>query len=198
MSRTREVTQEQPEYLDIDRELPQPNDRAEPSREQASNAPARAQDYGSQNDLEELRSERDALLERVARNQAEFENIRKRMEREQQGFRVFALSDALRSLLPTVDSLERALESPAHDREEFRRGLDLIRQQLDDALKKLGLRRIPTAGEPFDPQLHEAVGLVETPGNADNRIVQEVQGGYTLGDRLLRPARVLVARNRES
>ncbi len=198
MNRTRAVTQEQPEYLDIDRELPQPTDQAEPSREQAPNAPARAQDDGSQSDLEELRSERDALLERVARNQAEFENIRKRMEREQQGFRVFALSDALRSLLPTVDSLERALESPAHDLEEFRRGLDLIRQQLHDALKKLGLRRIPTVGEPFDPQLHEAVGLVETPGNADNRIVQEVQGGYTLGDRLLRPARVLVARNRES
>jgi len=198
MNRARAVTQEQPEYLDIDHELPQPNDRAAPSREQRSNTAARAQDDSSQSELEDLRSERDALLERVARNQAEFENIRKRMEREQQAFRVFALSDALRSLLPTVDSLERALESPAHDLEEFRRGLDLIRQQLDDELKKLGLRRIPTAGEPFDPQLHEAVGLVETSGNANNRIVQEVQGGYMLGDRLLRPARVLVARNQES
>jgi molecular chaperone GrpE len=197
MNRTREVTQE-PEYLDVDRELPQPHDGAEPSREQAPSAPARAQDDGSQSELEDLRSERDALLERVARNQAEFENIRKRMEREQQAFRGFALSDALRSLLPTVDSLERALQTPAHDPEEFRRGLDLIRQQLDDALRKLGLRRIPTAGEPFDPQLHEAVGLVETPGNADSHIVQEVQGGYMLGDRLLRPARVLVARNQES
>ena len=198
MNRARAVTQEQPEYLDIDHELPQPNDRADPSREQAPNTAARAQDDSSQSELEDLRSERDALLERVARNQAEFENIRKRMEREQQAFRVFALSDALRSLLPTMDSLERALESPAHDLEEFRRGLDLIRQQLDDELKKLGLRRIPTAGEPFDPQLHEAVGLVETSGNADSRIVQEVQGGYMLGDRLLRPARVLVARNQES
>jgi molecular chaperone GrpE len=110
------------------------------------------------------------------------------MEREQQAFRGFALSEALRSLLPTLDSLDRALQSPAHDLEEFRRGLDLIRQQLDDALRKLGLRRIPTAGEPFDPQLHEAVGLAETPGNADSRILQEVQGGYMLGDRLLRPA----------
>jgi len=197
MNRTREVTQE-PEYLDVDRELPQPNDGAEPSREQAPNVPARAQDDGSQSELEDLRSERDALLERVARNQAEFENTRKRMEREQQAFRGFALSEALRSLLPTVDSLERALQSPAHDLEEFRRGLDLIRQQLDDALRKLGLRRIPTAGEPFDPQLHEAVGLIETPGNADSPIVQEVQGGYMLGDRLLRPAKVLVARDQES
>ena len=194
MNKTRAVKQ-QPEYLDIDRELPQPNHRAEPSREQASNAAARAQDESSPSEPEELRSERDALLARLARNQAEFENIRKRMEREQQAFRVVALSDALRSLLPTLDSLERALQSPAHHLEEFRRGLDLIRQQLDDALRKLGLRRIPTAGEPFDPQLHEAVGLVETPGNADNRIVQEVQGGYKLGDRLLRPARVLVARD---
>ena len=197
MNRTREVTQE-PEYLDVDRELPQPNDRAAPSREKSPNAPARAQDNGSPSELEDLRSERDALLERVARNQAEFENTRKRMEREQQAFRGFALSEALRSLLPTVDSLERALQSPAHDLEEFRRGLDLIRQQLDDALRKLGLRRIPTAGEPFDPQLHEAVGLIETPGNADSPIVQEVQGGYMLGDRLLRPARVLVARDQES
>ena len=197
MNRTREVTQE-PEYLDVDRELPQPNDGAEPSREQAPNVPTRAQDDRSQSELEDLRSERDALLERVARNQAEFENTRKRMEREQQAFRGFALSEALRSLLPTVDSLERALQSPAHDLEEFRRGLDLIRQQLDDALRKLGLRRIPTAGEPFDPQLHEAVGLIETPGNADSPIVQEVQGGYMLGDRLLRPARVLVARDQES
>ncbi len=198
MNRTREATHEQPEYLDIDRELPQPNDRAEPGREKSSNAATRAQDEGSPSELEDLRSERDALLERLARNQAEFENIRKRMEREQQAFSVFALGDALRSLLPTVDSLERALQSPAHDLEEFRRGLDLIRQQLDDSLKKLGLRRIPTAGEPFDPQLHEAVGLVETPGNTDSRVVQEVQGGYMLGDRLLRPARVLVARNQES
>ena len=146
-------------------------------------------------ELEKLKAERDSLIERLARLQAEFENARKRTAREQQEFREYALADALKALLPTLDSFERALQTSPSDKSEFRGGVDLIYKQLQDALAKLGLRPIPSKGEPFDPHLHQAIEMVDTKEAEDHHVLEELQRGYKLKDRLLRPSMVRVARN---
>ena len=146
-------------------------------------------------DFDKLKSERDLLVDRLARLQAEFENARKRSAREQQEFREYALADAVKELLPTLDSFERALQTSAGDRTEFRGGVELIYKQLQDALVKLGLRAIPAKGEPFDPHLHQAVEMVDTKEAEDHHVLEELQRGYKLKDRLLRPSMVKVANN---
>jgi len=144
---------------------------------------------------EELQADRDALLDRLARTQAEFDNARKRAAREQREFKEFALADAVTSLLPVLDSLDLALQTPPQSLEEMRSGVDLIRKQLQDTLSKLGLAQISAKGEPFDPRLHEAIESVDTTAAQDNHVLSELQRGYKLGTRLLRPAMVSVARN---
>lgn len=146
-------------------------------------------------EFDKLKSERDTLLDRLARLQAEFENARKRTAREQQEFREYAVTDALKALLPTLDSFERALQTSASDKSEFRGGVELIYKQLQDALAKLGLRPIPAKGEPFDPHLHQAIEMVDTEEAEDHHVLDELQRGYKLKDRLLRPSMVRVARN---
>ena len=100
------------------------------------------------------------MYDRLARLQAEFDNARKRAAREQSEFREYAVADAIKALLPMLDSFDRALEAHAGD-ENFR-GIELINRQFHDALAKLGVRPIPAAGEPFDPHLHQAVEVVDT------------------------------------
>jgi molecular chaperone GrpE len=145
-------------------------------------------------ELGKLRAERDSLLDRLARLQAEFENARKRAAREQQDFRDFALADAIKTLLPVVDSFDRALQT-SNEKSELRNGIELINKQLHDALGKLGLIQVPAKGELFDPRFHEAIEMVDTSEVEDHRVIDELQRGYKLKDRLLRPAMVRVARN---
>ena len=98
-------------------------------------------------------------------------------------------------MLPILDSFERALQTSASDKSEFRGGVDFIYKQLQDALVKLGLRPIPAKGEPFDPHLHQAIEMVDTKDAEDHHVLDELQRGYKLKDRLLRPSMVRVARN---
>ena len=142
-----------------------------------------------------LQADRDALFERLARTQAEFENYRKRARREQADFRDYAVTDAAKSLLPVLDSFDLALASHGEQDSELRKGVELIRKQLDEALTKMGVRPIPAVGEPFDPHFHEAIEMVETADAEDNHVIGELQRGYKIKDRLLRPARVRVAKN---
>ena len=146
---------------------------------------------------EKKTSECDDLLGRIARMQAEFENARKRLAREQDEFKELALADAIKSLLPVLDGLDWALQSQYQSVEEFRSGISLIRKQLHDSLSKLGLQEIPADGELFDPHQHEAVEVVNTTVAQDNHVLKDVRRGYKLKDRLLRPAMVLVAHNPE-
>jgi molecular chaperone GrpE len=179
---------------ELDHELPASSGNAEePSNDRSATKPASASD----NELDRIRAERDALADRAARLQAEFENARKRAAREQQDFRSFALADALKSLLPVLDSFDRALQAPARPT-ELLSGVELIRKQLDDALAKLGLSRVPAEGAAFDPLVHQAIDVVEDEDSEDERVVEELQRGYKLGDRLLRPAMVRVAQRRKA
>jgi len=178
--------------LDLEHELP-PADGGESSPEPG---PERsAGDASTVTELQKLKSERDALLDRLARAQAEFENARRRASKEQQEFRDFAAADAIKSLLPVIDSFGRALQLKSEGGGEFRSGIELIYKQLQDALAKLGVRPVPAKGEPFDPHYHEAIEMVETSDVPDHHVIEEFQRGYKFKDRLLRPAMVRVAKN---
>jgi molecular chaperone GrpE len=192
MARTNGKSEVDPQELDANHELPA-SENVDDQGVSLESPSARASSEGSE--LQKLRVERDTLIDRLARLQAEFENARKRTAREQQEFREYAVADAVKALLPTLDSFERALQTSLADKSEFRGGIELIYKQLQDALLKMGLRAIPAKGEPFDPHLHEAIEMVDTNDAEDHQVLEELQRGYKLKDRLLRPSMVKVARN---
>jgi len=180
--------------LDLEHELPSADEGESASEVAAGGSSAAVESSAAGTELQKLKSERDALLDRLARAQAEFENARRRAAKEQQDFRDFATSDAIKSLLPVIDSFERALQVKSEGG-EFRSGIELIYKQLQDVLAKLGVHAIPAEGEPFDPRYHEAVEMVETTDAPDHAVLDELQRGYKFKDRLLRPAMVRVAKN---
>ena len=145
-------------------------------------------------EYEQVKRERDQLLDRIARLQAEFENARRREAKERMEFRDYALGQAAESLLPVLDNFDLALKSNG-SAEQFRSGVDLIAKQLDEAVRGLGLTHVETVGIQFDPHIHEALGQVETAEYPDGAVVSEIRRGYKVKDRLLRPALVQVARN---
>jgi len=183
--------------LDLEHELPAGDGDNTSSGVTADrgNPSAAGQASGLEGELQRVKAERDSLVDRLARAQAEFENARRRASKEQQDFRDYATADAIKTLLPALDSFERALESGRSEGGDFRSGVELIYKQLQDGLAKLGVRPIPAKGEPFDPHYHEAIELVETTDVPDHEILEELQRGYKFKDRLLRPAMVKVAKN---
>lgn len=174
--------------LDLEHELPAADAGEAPA------AQAAVKPEAGTSEADQLRAERDALLDRVARMQAEFDNARKRAAREQQEFREFAAADAIKAILPALDSFERALKAPVGDPGDVRAGLELIYRQLEDALKKLGVQTIAAVGKEFDPRVHEAIEMVDTNEVEDHHVLDELQRGYKYKERLLRPAMVRVAR----
>src|SRR5579863_7103229 len=137
--------------LDLEHELQASGDESE-----SVNSRAREESSAPESDLQKLKAERDSLLDRLARMQAEFENVRRRNIKEQQDFRDYAAVDSIKPLLPVLDSFERAL-SVKSDAAEFRSGVELIYKQLLSALSKLSVQPIAAKGEPFDPHIHEAI-----------------------------------------
>lgn len=190
MARTNGKPEIDPTVLDVEHELPASDDTAEMPAQSAAAGP-----LVGDGDLQKLRAERDMLVDRLARLQAEFENARKRTAREQQEFRDYALTDTIKTLLPVLDSFDRALHVSAGEKSDLRNGLELIYRQLQDALNKIGVRAVAAKGELFDPHVHEAIEMVDTSEARDHQILDELQKGYKLKDRLLRPAMVRVARN---
>lgn len=149
--------------------------------------------------LEALTAERDRLAAEKAelqdlllRGQAEFQNFRKRVEKERVEFAEYSSTEAVRAMLPIIDDFERALKVESADK-EFSKGMQLILQRLYESLKKLGLEPMASAGQPFDPHIHHAVEMVETSDAPDHTILDEYQRGYNFKGRLLRPAMVKVA-----
>jgi len=149
--------------------------------------------------LEALTAERDRLAAEKAelqdlllRGQAEFQNFRKRVEKERVEFAEYSSTEAVRAMLPIIDDFERALKVESADK-EFSKGMQLILQRLYESLKKLGLEPLASAGQPFDPHIHHAVEMVETSDAPDHTILDEYQRGYNFKGRLLRPAMVKVA-----
>ncbi|MGA9391572.1 MAG: nucleotide exchange factor GrpE [Candidatus Sulfotelmatobacter sp.] len=188
MGKTNGRSEEQKSNLDLEHELP-PGDGADDA-----SVAATGESSVPETELQKVKAERDSSLDRLARMQAEFENARRRTLKEQQDFRDYAAADTIKSLLPILDSFDRALQVKS-DPADFRNGVDLIYKQLQTALEKHSLQPIEAKGEPFDPHYHEAIEMVETTDAPDHQVIEELQRGYKLKDRLLRPAMVKVARN---
>ncbi|MDR3741476.1 MAG: nucleotide exchange factor GrpE [Terracidiphilus sp.] len=145
-------------------------------------------------ELEQLKAERNQLVDRVARLQAEFENARKRAEREKADFRDFAVGQVVEQFLPVVDNFELALKATG-SAEQLRAGVELIVKQMEEILRGLNVQTVAAVGEEFDPRVHEALGTVERDDMPDHHVAEEIRKGYKLREKLLRPSLVRVASN---
>lgn len=146
-----------------------------------------------------LQQERDELQDRLLRTVAEFDNYRKRTDRERRELTDYITTDILRELLPIVDDLERALAAPANltnnpEFAAFHQGVTLIHRQWLDLLRRRGVEPLDVAGKPFDPEWHEAVSDEPANGRPDHEITAELRRGYRIGSKLLRAAMVKVAK----
>ncbi len=147
-------------------------------------------------DADELQRQRDDFYDRLLRKTAEFDNYRKRVERDRQSMADAVTTDVVRDLLPLVDDLERALKADtgADGAEAYRRGVELIHRQLLEILRKRGVTAIEALGTDFDPHVHQAIAYEPAPGKRDGEVIEEFGRGYMLNDRMIRPAVVKVAK----
>jgi molecular chaperone GrpE len=155
---------------------------------------ARAEFDKLQAAFDQLKAERDQLVDRVARLQAEFDNARKRAEREKAEFRDYAVGSVVEQFLPVVDNFELALKATG-SAEQLRSGVELIVKQMEEILRQLQVQPVTAVGEVFDPRHHEALGTVEREDLPDQHVAEEIRKGYRLRERLLRPSLVRVVSN---
>jgi len=177
--------------------------RARPSA--VTSGPMLAELLATRAELKRVEGELAELQDRLARRQADFDNYRKRTERERAEAYNRVVADVVNKLLPVIDNLRRALDAErskeASESEEFRHflhGVELINKQLNEVLESLGLEAVPAMGERFDPHVHEAVVTEPTDEYEPDTVIQEIVRGYRLGEKLLRPAMVKVATERGS
>ena len=148
----------------------------------------------AQAELEQLKGERDQLLDRLARLQAEFDNARKREIKERADAREYTISHAVEPFLSVMDNFQLALKADG-TAEQLRSGVELILKQMEDALKGLNVQAVETVGAQFDPRIHEALGSIETKEFPDHQVLEEIRRGYKIREKLLRPALVRIAAN---
>jgi molecular chaperone GrpE len=159
----------------------------EPGREISETNPTQAE-------LEQVKGERDQLLDRLARLQAEFDNARKREIKERADSRDYTISNTVEPFLGVMDNFQLALKADG-TKEQLRAGVELILKQMEDALKGLNVQPVETVGTQFDPRIHEALGSIETKEFPDHQVLEEIRRGYKIRDKLLRPALVRIAAN---
>jgi molecular chaperone GrpE len=147
-----------------------------------------------QAELERVKGERDQLLDRLARLQAEFDNARKREMKERADSRDYTISNTVEPFLGVMDNFQLALKADG-TKEQLRAGVELILKQMEDALKGLNVQPVETVGAQFDPRIHEALGSIETKEFPDHQVLEEIRRGYKIRDKLLRPALVRIAAN---
>lgn len=148
----------------------------------------------AQAELEQVKGERDQLLDRLARLQAEFENARKREARERADARDYVVSNTVEPFLGVMDNFQLALKSDG-TAEQLRSGVELILKQMEDALRAMNVLPVETVGTQFDPRIHEALGSIETKEFPDHQVLEEIRRGYKIREKLLRPALVRIAAN---
>jgi len=157
-------------------------------------APAGGAEPVDRAEFDKLKAERDQLVDRLARLQAEFENARKRAERERVADREYATGNVVERFLPVLDNFQLALKSTG-SLEQLRSGVELIVKQMEEILRQLQVHPVAAVGEEFDPRNHEALGSVEREDLPDQHVAEEIRRGYRLRERLLRPALVRVVSN---
>ena len=149
---------------------------------------------GLKKELDQVKGERDQLLDRLARLQAEFENSRRREVKERQDVRDYAVQNAVEPFLGVMDNFQLALNAEGSV-DQLRSGVELILRQMDDVLRGLNVQPVESVGQQFDPRVHEALGSIETAEYPDHQVIEEIRKGYKLRDKLLRPALVKIAVN---
>jgi molecular chaperone GrpE len=162
--------------------------------EEASATPATEEAPAESTEFEQLKAERDQLVDRLARMQAEFENARKRAEREKLEYRDYATGQVVEQFLPVLDNFTLALNANG-SADQLRSGVQLIVKQMEEVLRALQVQAVPTVGEAFDPRVHEALGTVERDDIPDQHVAEEIRRGYKIREKLLRPAMVRVTSN---
>jgi len=171
--------------------MTEPQDPTQNAEAGAPGAPAAA----ASSSAEQLQKERDDFYDRLLRKSAEFDNYRKRIERERKDFTEWAAADVLSDLLAVMDDFDRALAAQAPpEAQPYKAGVELIHKALADLVKKRGITPIDTVGTDFDPHRHQAVAYDVVEGAREGEVVEELRRGYMLGERLLRPALVKVAK----
>jgi molecular chaperone GrpE len=149
---------------------------------------------GAQAELDQLKGERDQLLDRLARLQAEFDNARKREARERADARDYTVANTVEPFLGVMDNFQLALKAEGSV-EQLRSGVELILKQMEEALRGLNVLPVDSVGEQFDPRIHEALGSIETKEFPDHQVLEEIRRGYRIREKLLRPALVRIAEN---
>lgn len=165
---------------------------SEPSPAEDFSAPAAGQTQ--EQIIVQLREQNRQLMDQLLRSRADLENARKRLAREKEEFMQYSLGQTLEALLPILDGFELALAAKG-DGDDYRRGVEIIYLQLEGTLRRLGLEPIEAKGKPFDPNVHEAIATVDTTEVPDQHVVDVMQRGFYFKNRLLRPAKVRVARH---
>jgi molecular chaperone GrpE len=172
------------------------SENASEQMESAAEQGQQGNDRGAEQaaELAALRDERDALKDRLARLQAEFDNARKREGKERQDTRDYAVQGAIEPFLGVMDNFALALKSQGSI-DQLRTGVELILKQMDEALRGLNVQPVESVGAQFDPRVHEALGSEERQDVPDHQVIEEIRRGYKLRDKLLRPALVKIATN---
>jgi molecular chaperone GrpE len=170
------------------------SDSAAPEAATVPAAEPLAEETISRSDYDKLKTERDNLVDRLARLQAEFDNARKRNERERADFRDYATGNVVEQFLPVLDNFELALKATG-SADQLRSGVELIVKQMDEVLRQMQVTPVASVGEQFDPRFHEALGSVDREDLPDHHIAEEIRRGYRVRDKLLRPALVRVVNN---
>ena len=173
--------------------MTEPQDPTQTS--EAGAAEPRAAEAAAGSPASQLQKERDEYYDRLLRKTAEFDNFRKRIDRERKDFTEWAAADVLGDLLAVMDDFDRALAAPAPpEAQAYKAGVELIHRALNDLVRKRGVVAVETVGTDFDPHRHQAVAYDAVDGAREGEVVEELRKGYMLGERLLRPALVKVAR----
>lgn len=174
---------------EVNEESADEKEKQEKTEEQAENG----ESIKYEEEIAALKKEKDDLFDRLLRVQAEFENFKKRTQKEREAERKYKAQDLVNDILPVLDNFERALQvEKTEETSSLIEGISMVHRQLLDALKNNGVEMIETEGKQFDPNLHHAVMQVEDESYESNQIVEELQKGYMLKDRVIRPAMVKV------
>jgi molecular chaperone GrpE len=160
----------------------------------ASEAAAPDATAALQAELDQVKGERNQVLDRLARLQAEFDNARKREAKERQDSRDYTVSSTVEPFLGVMDNFQLALKSGG-SAEQLRSGVELILKQMEDALRGLNVVAVESVGAQFDPRVHEALASIETKEFPDHQVLEEIRRGYKIREKLLRPALVKIATN---
>ncbi len=176
------------------REHPMQEEQLEATEPDHATPETLAEPLAEHPELLQLTAERDQLKDRLARLQAEFDNARKRAEKERQDAREYTIGSTVEPFLAVMDNFLLALKAQG-SADQLRSGVELILKQMEDALKNMQVVSVETIGAQFDPRIHEALGSIETAEFPDHQVVEEIRRGYKIRERLLRPAMVRIASN---